>query len=907
MRVECIGVKAFGRLHGLDTGTEPLGDLVVIRGPNEAGKTTLFHFLATVLYGFAPATREAHPHAPWSGVPPSGSARIRLDDGRCWEVHRRLGSAPAGSLVREGQVEEIKNRPLPCVEHVPPAVFRQVYAITLSELAGLEGEGWARIQERLIVALGAADLRSARAVAEELEREAAQLWRPNRRGHQRIREHRDRLRKLAARRREVTGADQELRDRVRERDRIQSELTEAREEREAAKLYVERSSALLDVCSALERIGALEEEAGPAELLAGVPTEPGRRREELVDRVQAQQTRVDQAAGDADAARRKYASLPPVDTAILEGADDVDRLAARMQGTGWMRARAGQLGQEIRELENQIEIEVSDVFSVPWQRLALDRIRTLPVQELRAQSRVLEEARARLDARREAEHDLHQRVADAYASSGSLRGSRLPGALALAAGLALVVLGMVYDRLVPLIAGTLAVGAGSMLFVSGLRRVTRAVEPAPPAELEPAPVEVDEAVSAFQGLVAGLPLRDGLATRAPSRLAVGLERLQQAILQRQEREAELTGLHEQEAEHHREIVALARECGIQVPDDTLAATHVLASAAAEMRRRQATVERAAEELTRQEARCEREAEVLEQLRTEQSELDEQLADLGGGDPEEGVRHQRTRTEAAAGAARLRQDLAAAHPDLDKLQARIRAAEAEGEDWMVDDQALAKRRARIEELEDRVEALVARSASLDAAIEQLGADETLDRVDGEREVLEEEVRRLERERDRRYVLARLIREADRCVREEYQPTLVRRASEYLATITDGRYTRILLAEESNPAGKDAPFRVRRTDSTEPVPVAAPLSTATREQIYFALRLAAIDHLDREGERLPLFLDETLVNWDPARRDRGIELLSRLAGERQVFVFTTHPEVADLLIGLEASVVSLDSPR
>jgi uncharacterized protein YhaN len=133
--------------------------------------------------------------------------------------------------------------------------------------------------------------------------------------------------------------------------------------------------------------------------------------------------------------------------------------------------------------------------------------------------------------------------------------------------------------------------------------------------------------------------------------------------------------------------------------------------------------------------------------------------------------------------------------------------------------------------------------------------------------------------------------------------VRRAGDHLAAVTGGRYTRVLLAE----AADAAPFNVRGGGSSPPAPVAAPLSTATREQIYLALRLAAVDHLDREGERLPLFLDETLVNWDPARRDRGLALLASLAGERQLFVFTCHPEVAEGLSREGARVITLNAPR
>ena len=298
----------------------------------------------------------------------------------------------------------------------------------------------------------------------------------------------------------------------------------------------------------------------------------------------------------------------------------------------------------------------------------------------------------------------------------------------------------------------------------------------------------------------------------------------------------------------------------------------------------------------------RERRELNRLRGEEKAVRDRLAQLGGGDLAEGGRRFRARAEAAAGAARLRADLARAHPDLDVVQARIRAAEEEGEDWVVDEEALARRRARVAELEDRIERLVGRAAALEAEIEQLAQGETVDRVDGEIEVLEEELHGLERERDRKHVLAQLLREADRHFREEHQPELIRRASEHLASVTDGRYTRVLLSDGTG----ELTFRLRDARGSPPVPVAPPLSTATREQVYLALRLAAVDHLDREGERLPLFLDETLVNWDPERQERGLDLLARLADERQLFVFTCQPGAARALARRGAKVIRLSPP-
>ncbi|HZD05800.1 MAG TPA: AAA family ATPase, partial [Longimicrobiales bacterium] len=165
-----IRLGAFGMLRDLDTGSDPLPRLVVVLGPNEAGKSTLFDFLTSILYGIYPASRDRNPYTPWQGGDIDGRAVLRMGDGEIWEVHRRLLSSPSGTLARGTTSEELRNLTLPCAEHVPRAVFRQVFALTLAELAALEGESWSRVQDRLVAGMGATDLVPVRSAVEDLER-----------------------------------------------------------------------------------------------------------------------------------------------------------------------------------------------------------------------------------------------------------------------------------------------------------------------------------------------------------------------------------------------------------------------------------------------------------------------------------------------------------------------------------------------------------------------------------------------------------------------------------------------------------------------------------------------------------------------------------------------------------------
>jgi len=114
-------------------------------------------------------------------------------------------------------------------------------------------------------------------------------------------------------------------------------------------------------------------------------------------------------------------------------------------------------------------------------------------------------------------------------------------------------------------------------------------------------------------------------------------------------------------------------------------------------------------------------------------------------------------------------------------------------------------------------------------------------------------------------------------------VLRRAGDYLRRITDGRYTRLDVDAASRtlvvtPAGG------------EPRPVAPPLSSGTRDQIFLCLRLGLLDHLDEDRERLPLILDDALLRTDGLRRPEVWELLSHAARRRQIFVLTCQESIA-----------------
>ena len=72
----------------------------------------------------------------------------------------------------------------------------------------------------------------------------------------------------------------------------------------------------------------------------------------------------------------------------------------------------------------------------------------------------------------------------------------------------------------------------------------------------------------------------------------------------------------------------------------------------------------------------------------------------------------------------------------------------------------------------------------------------------------------------------------------------------------------------------------------------------EQLYLAIRFGYITGHAAGGERLPVLMDDVLVNFDPRRAAAAARSIVDLSRERQVLFFTCHPSVVDVFREFEA---------
>jgi hypothetical protein len=132
--------------------------------------------------------------------------------------------------------------------------------------------------------------------------------------------------------------------------------------------------------------------------------------------------------------------------------------------------------------------------------------------------------------------------------------------------------------------------------------------------------------------------------------------------------------------------------------------------------------------------------------------------------------------------------------------------------------------------------------------------------------------------------------------ERQPETLIEASQYLSKLTRGQYTRIW-----TPLGDKA----LRVDDREGHSLRLEvLSTGTREAIFLSLRLALIAGYSRRGAKLPIILDDVLVNLDRVRMQQAAAVLRDFAASgHQLLLFTCHEHIKEAFEELKVEVRNL----
>lgn len=191
-------------------------------------------------------------------------------------------------------------------------------------------------------------------------------------------------------------------------------------------------------------------------------------------------------------------------------------------------------------------------------------------------------------------------------------------------------------------------------------------------------------------------------------------------------------------------------------------------------------------------------------------------------------------------------------------------------------------------------------------ERGGISNTLERLAGEEEssvlrrrrnMLREQLQEHAREWSRLVLAKTLLERTQQRFEQERQPDVIKNAREFFHNVTNKRYSGLYA-----PIGEKKIIMVIDADGRNKQP--HELSRGTREQLYLALRFGLIQDLGERTRRLPVVIDEALVNFDPYRARLAAQSLELLAKANQVLVFTCHPGMRDLFVDVaKAKVVNI----
>ncbi len=173
------------------------------------------------------------------------------------------------------------------------------------------------------------------------------------------------------------------------------------------------------------------------------------------------------------------------------------------------------------------------------------------------------------------------------------------------------------------------------------------------------------------------------------------------------------------------------------------------------------------------------------------------------------------------------------------------------------------------------------------IEDLRGSDRLARLRREEEGLTSEIRQRALEWSAAAVARRLIDEAARHFQDLHQPAVIRKASEFFRVMTGGAFERIIRPVDE---GVETLICVR-SSGAECRPET--LSRGTHEQLYLALRFAAVQTASPARPPLPILMDDVLVNFDDARVARAVDVIAELSKTHQILYFTCHEHIARLL--------------
>ncbi len=902
MKLAEIYLDGFGHFHQQAFKLED-APVTVFLGPNEAGKSTLLAFIRTMLFGFPSRSRDEY-YPPLLGGRHGGRIRLSTDDGQSYVLERYVGAKGGEITLRDNTGDVLdSNMTMPLITgRASPDMFKGVFAFGLDELQQLGLLEDSTINDAIYSAgQGVQELGQFR---KRLDEQQGAIFSPRGRT-QEIHKLLDKLHSIDGQLQEIEGNAARYASLTGRKVEIETDLE---------KLIVQRSELTARQREAENLIAGWDDWVALNNCNAQLSTLPKYDRfpENAIPRMESLEERVRQAAADAEetaaelkGAEGKVAAGIP-DEALLDAEDsiegirrdrgsfdgsvrDLPRRQTELQGMeNGLSSMLADLGHQWSEDELRafdVSVVVRDKVNLSRERLGESRARLR-----RAQERSEVEQSALRDRQSEVQHAQLQRT--------SLL-PRLALAVIALAGVVLAVAGVLVGGQWLLLG---AAGGVTLIIVATILWYTSSSSAStlPPLtiasqeqrledarkELEDASAADKEAQTEWQKWLREHQLDESFS---PDGMTAFLGKVGEA-------KAHLEPI----AEMRRRIVAIEKDIrdfiekvklltvaySVPLPSDAPESLAVTADALI------SRLDRAKEaKILWQTACAQRDDAASEhQRREDQAEsAREDLANLlsvgGTDDPEEfrrRARHHAERQELERQSNERVQRLELLSGPAEKFEAfSQRLATADKGSLEEESSRLTE---KIREVEEEQGDLRQEQGRIERDLEALISEEESSQLRLRRESIVEQLRDRAEEWAKLAFAQELLDRTNQKFEMDRQPRVVQNAQGFFSRMTGERYKRVYV-----PTGERA-VTVEDTNGAHKSP--RELSRGTREQLFLALRFGLVTEFGEHAERLPVVVDEVLVNFDPKRAPLAAESFALLSKTNQVLVFTFHPDTARL---------------
>ena len=883
MKIKALSIIDFGKFDDKREILEINPRVALFYGRNEAGKTTIFNLIKSLLYGFSPVKSEAHPYSSRKNGRIEFSAKLTTRDGEA-EVYRRLLSSPKGQMTIGDRLLELKNAPLPHAEHISSEIFSKVYSLRVEDLIDIQGRAWDEVQDKLLANYGNELIRSTREVLKDINEEAAQIYRESGKGNYLIKELESKIKELKKEKNAALNRQELLRkydSRLRE---INSLLEALVEERLILKTSIKKAKEVMPIIRLMEEISQLKSRIVMAELAEQLPSDLRRLLEEQEDGLRRLE---EELAAKENAIKEKKEhgyNITSLDEVILENKhringylSDIGKLVAMQEGIE-------RLNQDIDKTVSRLQEEAKTILREEPTAEIFKNIRSINYLELQAQIGINKRLQQELKEKQQVLEIKGQQRVELKKPKGYL--------VAAALGLPLLAIS-IYINNTPamLISGFISFfGITGMINNAKMQKeysegwsktnnIDRLKD-----EIKAITNKLQESSAGLRELLRGIPVPEIIIEHSQDVFLTSLMRMKDLhqLLEDKNKECENKETSYRDLKH--ELTNFLKQVEAIDPKGLKESIYTLKDRLDFLDKQMVVNEGLQQEITR----LSRESmEGNNQVSERQEKLqyyNEKLRQLGAGSIEAGLEALEA-NNGIKSKIKLLEERLTEMPSYSTLRdIQQLKSEAQG---LLGDIEIEKGELRLEDIEEELKNLKVEKKEIEINMQQLMEDLTLDELESNIAVLEEELEAACFKRDRLMLLSEIIKRADEEFRLENQPDVLKNASRYFSIITDARYTNIFLEDnEGTPA-----IYLKEADNPSPRKISENESKGTLNQLYLSLRLSLIDHLDKNKDSLPICFDELLINWDEDRLHNNLQLLEEISSQRQIFIFTCHEWMAD----------------